>query len=95
MDVLNKNDIIVQMVRCSFDTHVQDIMGALMVGATLVMLHPRGNLDFDYLSCVLGRKQVTCMTTVPSLLHRFFTFLKETNNSNAGKSLRSLCSGGM
>jgi len=92
---LNKNDTIVQMVRCSFDTHIQDILGSLMIGATLIMLHPRGIMDFGYFSTALEKKQVTFINTVPSLFHSFFTFLKETNNSNAKKSLRSLCSGGM
>ncbi|CAF4473575.1 unnamed protein product, partial [Adineta steineri] len=38
------------MTRCSFDIHVQEILGTLMNGATLVMLHPRGTLDFEYLA---------------------------------------------
>ena len=49
IDTFNKNDTIVQMARCSFDIHVQEILGTLMIGATLVMLHPRGNIDFEYL----------------------------------------------
>ncbi len=82
------------MARCSFDIHVEDIMGTLMAGATLVMLRPRGNIDFDYLSSVLKQKQISYMHTVPSLLHSFFVFLKETNNLDAVKFLRTLCSSG-
>ncbi len=82
------------MARCSFDIHVEDIMGTLMAGATLVMLRPRGNIDFDYLSSVLKQKQISYMHTVPSLLHIFFIFLKETNNLDAVKFLRTLCSSG-
>ncbi|CAF4047999.1 unnamed protein product, partial [Adineta steineri] len=36
----NKDDTVVQMTRCSFDIHVQEILGTLLVGGTLVMLHP-------------------------------------------------------
>ncbi|CAF1052208.1 unnamed protein product [Adineta steineri] len=46
----NKDDTIVQMTRCSFDIHVQEILGTLLVGGTLIMLHPGGTIDFDYLS---------------------------------------------
>ncbi|CAF4237929.1 unnamed protein product, partial [Adineta steineri] len=46
----NKDGTVVQMTRCSFDIHVQEILGTLLVGGTLVMLHPSGTIDFDYLS---------------------------------------------
>ncbi|CAF1442458.1 unnamed protein product [Adineta steineri] len=49
----NKDDTVVQMTRCSFDIHVQEILGTLLVGGTLVMLHPSGTIDFDYLSASL------------------------------------------
>ncbi|CAF4588135.1 unnamed protein product, partial [Rotaria sp. Silwood2] len=82
------------MARCSFDIHVEDIMGALMVGATLIMLRPRGNIDFGYLSEVLKQKQISYMHTVPSLLHNFSLFLKETKNLDAMLCLKTLCSSG-
>ncbi|CAF3842764.1 unnamed protein product, partial [Adineta steineri] len=43
-------DTVAQMTRCSFDIHVQEILGTLLVGGTLIMLHPGGTIDFDYLS---------------------------------------------
>ncbi len=93
-DIFNKKDTIAQMARCSFDTHVGDIMGTLMFGATLVMLHRGGNIDFEYLSTVLGKKQVTYIQSVPSLFHSFFTFVEKCNGRHAMKYLRSVCSGG-
>ena len=92
IDTFNKKDTAVQMARCSFDIHVQEILGILMNGATLVMLHPRGTLDFEYLSTILAKKQITYMHTVPSLLHSFFTFIKENKNRDVMKYLRSICS---
>ncbi|CAF1190464.1 unnamed protein product [Adineta steineri] len=90
----NKDDTVVQMTRCSFDVHVQEILGTLVVGGTLIMVHPNGTIDFDYLSKVLQNKQITYLHTVPSLLHSFFTFVEQNNNSNILKYLRSLCSSG-
>ncbi|CAF3924800.1 unnamed protein product, partial [Adineta steineri] len=90
----NKDDTVVQMTRCSFDIHVQEILGTLLVGGTLIMLHPGGTIDFDYLSEVLKNKQITYLHTVPSLLYSFFSFIEQKNIINTVKHLRSLCSSG-
>ena len=92
--ILNKSDTIIQMARCSFDIHVQEIMGTLMIGATLVMLHPRGNIDLEYLSTIMQTKQITFLYTVPTLLQVFFNFITETKKLYTVKYLRSLCTGG-
>jgi non-ribosomal peptide synthetase component F len=94
VNTFNENDTVVQMSRCTFDIHVQEILGTLMNGATLVMLHPRGTIDFEYLSQILDRKQITYMHSVPSLLYHFFTHIQEQNNQGVIKYLRSLCSSG-
>ena len=94
IETFNENDTVIQMARCSFDIHVQEILGTLMSGATLIMLHRRGTIDFEYLSEVLEKKQITYMHTVPSLLHSFFTFLEQRINRHCVKYLRSLCSSG-
>ncbi|CAF3939141.1 unnamed protein product [Adineta steineri] len=94
-DVLNENDTILQMARCSFDVHVQDILGTLMTGSSLIMLHPRGIIDFDYLASVMKEKCITCITTVPTIINNFFTFLQQQNHHNVAQYLRSVCSGGM
>jgi non-ribosomal peptide synthetase component F len=87
-------DTIIQMSRCSFDIHVQEILGTLISGATLIMLHPEGTIDFQYLLRIIKQKQISYMHTVPSLIHSFFTFLKQTNNVDTIKYIRTLCSSG-
>ena len=94
-DILKAEDIVIQISRCSFDIHVEDIMGTLIAGGTLVMLRPRGTIDFDYLFSILKHKQITYMHTVPSLLYSFFTFLQQTNNFDPVRCLRTLSSSGM
>jgi non-ribosomal peptide synthetase component F len=79
------------MARCTFDNHVQEIIGTLIIGATLIMLRPRGTVEFDYLATTMKDKQISYMHSVPSLLHSFFTFLKQTNNLDCVKYLRWLC----
>ena len=93
-DVLTHIDTIIQMARCSFDVHLQNLVGTLIVGASVVLLRPRGNMDMSYLSHVLVDKQITVMDTVPSLLTSFFTFLKDNSLLAAVRWLRTLCNGG-
>ena len=92
---LNERFNVLQIVRCSFDIHVGDIIGTLIAGGTLVMLHPKGIMDFDYLSQIITSKQITYMHTVPTLLSSYFHFLQETHSTSAVKTLQSLCSGGV
>ncbi len=84
----------IQISRCSFDIHVQEILGTLISGATLVMLHPRGTMEFDYLTKVLSGKQVTYMHAVPSFLQQFLTYVQDTADQESIRYLQSLCSSG-
>ncbi len=90
-----ENETIVQMAQCSFDDHVGDILGTLIIGATLIMLRPNGLIDIDYLITVLGKKQITCMTSVPSLFHTLFHFVQDCNRQDALQYTKCVCSGGM
>ena len=91
---INEKDILLQMARCSFDMHMQEIVGTLIVGATVVMLQPHGNMDFKYLIRLLTEKQITYMLLVTKLLHSLLDFLKRGNRISALEFLRSLCTGG-
>ncbi|CAF4017821.1 unnamed protein product, partial [Adineta steineri] len=93
-DVVNERDTILQIARCSYDAHVQDIMGTFMIGACLTMLHPRGIMDFHYLASVMKEKNINCITTVPTIIHNFFTYLQQQNHHNVAQYLRSVCSAG-
>lgn len=94
VDTFNEFDIIIQMCRSSFDIHVQEILGTLVTGALLVMLHPLGTLDLKYLIAVLQTKTITYMHSVPTLLENLFDYAQEHQCQQAMKSLRSVCSSG-
>lgn len=84
-----------QMCECSFDIHVQEIFGACMCGATLIMLHPTGNMDLTYLRNTLEDKAITYMHTVPTLLQRIFTnFTDYLHTPNTSKYLKRIISSG-
>jgi non-ribosomal peptide synthetase component F len=92
--LLSENDTDLQITRCAFDVHIQETMGSFVVGASLIMLHPKGNTDFDYVAQILEHKQITYVDAVPVLLHGLFTFLNHNNRSKAGQVLRVVTTGG-
>jgi non-ribosomal peptide synthetase component F len=94
IDAVNSKDTVVQIARCSFDVHVLDIMGTLLIGGTLIMLRPDGILDLNYFATVLKKKQITYIQAVPSLLRMFFAFLIQTRHSAQEIYFRSVCSSG-
>ncbi|CAF4251194.1 unnamed protein product [Adineta steineri] len=94
VSTLNEDDVAVQMSRSSFDVHLQQIVGVLLIGATLIMLRARGMTDFDYLADVLNKKQITYLNTAPVLFQSFFSYLSQYKKTYVVKYLRSLCSGG-
>ena len=82
------------MTRCSFDGHVGDIIGTLIVGAALIMLRPDGHMEFEYLSQVLYSRKITFMDSVPSFFASFFGYVYERKLQSMVKYLRTLCCGG-
>lgn len=82
------------MARCSYDSHVEEILGSLVIGRMVIMLRPEGTLDLEYVMTTLETKQITCIESVPSLLQSLFTLIEERNRKNVIKYLRSLVAGG-
>ena len=84
----------IQMSRCSFDIHVQEVFGSLTFGSTLVMVRPHGTMSFDYLIGILESKQITYMHTVPSLLLNFVGHIRQEQNWHVLKYMHCLVSSG-
>jgi arthrofactin-type cyclic lipopeptide synthetase C len=93
IDLLNHKDTIIQMAQCSYDVHIQEILGTLMIGASLTMLHPQGNLDIDYILRILHEKQISYLQSVPAYLNNIDEFLLKYNKSKIF-TLRNLDIGG-
>jgi hypothetical protein len=82
-----------QMATCAFDVHVQEILGALLVGSSIAMLHPQGNMDFDYVLSVVRDKQVSHMQSVPAYLNNMLDILTKQDSSKF-HTLRTIDIGG-
>ena len=89
----NEKDIVIQPAACTFDIHVLGIVGSLIFGASVVLLHPYGNMNIMYFCHTLQNKQVTYVVTVPSFLNEICAFI-ENNDGYSLLNMRSICSGG-
>ncbi|CAF1575306.1 unnamed protein product, partial [Adineta ricciae] len=78
LDVFTHHDIFVQYAQCSFDVHIQESWGTLMIGGSLVLLHPSGHLDLEYLSAAIFCHNVTYLAGVPSLALLLCDYLEKT-----------------
>ncbi|CAF4040459.1 unnamed protein product [Adineta steineri] len=93
IDLFTCKDNMIQMASCSYDVHVQEIMGALIVGSTLVMLHSQGNMNLEYVLTVLDEKQVSYMQSVPTYINHMFDVSLQNDRSKF-KALRTIDIGG-
>ena len=93
MDLFTYKDTMMQMASCSYDVHVQEIVGALIVGSSIAMLRSQGNMNIEYVVSVLDEKQVSYMQTVPSYLNNMLNISSKPDISQF-KTLRTLDIGG-
>ncbi|CAM4920606.1 unnamed protein product [Rotaria socialis] len=75
--VMRVDDIVLQLASSSFDVHLDEILGALVRGAHLVLLKIGGHLDFDYVTKTINQHKVTFVAPVPSWINALGKFLSE------------------
>ncbi|CAF0953041.1 unnamed protein product [Adineta steineri] len=86
--IIEENDVVLQLSSSSFDSHLDDIGGALLQGGHLVLLKAGGHLDFDYMTKVIYEKNVTYVGPVPSWIGALSEFLSE--NYHARERIRQV-----
>ncbi|CAF0837215.1 unnamed protein product [Rotaria sordida] len=79
--VIQTNDIVLQLISSSFDSHLDEIDGALVRGAQLILLKPGGHFDFDYVTQTIHDKKVTYIGPVPSWMNALGKFLNENRHA--------------
>jgi non-ribosomal peptide synthetase component F len=79
--IMQMNDIVLQLTSSSFDAHLEEIDGALVRGAQLVVLKTGGHFDFDYVTQTIHDKKVTYVGPVPSWLNALGKFLNENHHA--------------
>ncbi|CAF1125206.1 unnamed protein product [Adineta steineri] len=93
LHLFTNKDTMIQMASCSYDVHVQEIIGALILGSTIIMLRPQGNMDLDYMTKMLNGKQISYLQCVPTYANILLEFLQSHSIPNLN-SLRTIDIGG-
>ena len=94
MGVFDENDTVLQTTKCSFDIHVEDLIGTFVLGASLIMLRPDGLMDLPYLIDTIEKKKITYFNSVPSYLATLCSYLDKRLEKASLSHVRSICSGG-
>jgi non-ribosomal peptide synthetase component F len=87
-------DSVLHHTSVTFDVHLSEIAGTLIMGGQVILLHPNGNLSMTFFSETIARQQVTYLNIVPSLLIILIDYLRTTNNKECLKTLRCILFGG-
>ncbi|CAF1668429.1 unnamed protein product, partial [Adineta ricciae] len=88
LGILTAMDVVIQVAPSSFDVHVKECIGTLMLGSSLVLLHPQGHLDIHYLSSTIQQHNVTFFCIVPSHMTILSNYLIEQNEYSRLRSVR-------
>ena len=89
MGFFTYNDTIVQMANCSCKEHMQEIVGTLIVGSSIIMLRPHDIMDIEYVLKSLNVKQVSYMHSLPAYLSYISKMMLKHNHTKI-RTLRSL-----
>ncbi|CAF1470753.1 unnamed protein product, partial [Adineta ricciae] len=91
--IMMHDDVVLQTTLPTFDIHMQEILGTLWLGGTLVLLRQNGNLDMHYFTSILQRYQITLLIMVPTLISSLTQYLQNSmSQQHALTSIRRLCS---
>jgi non-ribosomal peptide synthetase component F len=91
------DDIIIQLATCTLDAHAYECMGSFILGATLVLLRPQGNIDTRYLCQTIENSQVTVIVFVPTTIGILCEYLNsnvEIDCANPLATLKCVSTGG-
>ncbi|CAF0794940.1 unnamed protein product [Adineta ricciae] len=90
VNIYNSNQIILQIAGCVWIWHLFEFVSAMILGSTLVMLRPGGNLNMSYLTYTIQEKQVTAVTTGPSLMKQLAEYVSTLPQKRQEHSLLSI-----
>ena len=87
-DLLRASDVVLNIAQNVFIVHIIECISPLCCGATVQLLKPQGNMDFDYLSSVIEQFQITTSHFSPSVTTLLFNFCATLNCYERLRSLR-------
>ncbi|CAF4030005.1 unnamed protein product, partial [Adineta steineri] len=92
--IIKASDTSLHHTSVTFDAHLSETLGTIMVGGQVVILHPYGQLDMELFSKTISHHQVSYLGTVPSQIVNLAKFLNTTNRNYVFETLRCVSTGG-
>ena len=94
-NILTNNDVVLQICSVTFDVHVEEILGTLLLGGQVVLLRHHGNLDIEYMISSVKNFQITYIAGVPTMFRELAENLACKEGLDAClPTIRSLVIGG-
>lgn len=87
-------DVVLHHTPATFDIHLLEIIGTLIVGGQVSVLHPNGNIDMNIFSKTIMHQQVTHLNIVPSFLNILMDHLHDTDNKDCLRTIHCISSYG-
>jgi acyl-coenzyme A synthetase/AMP-(fatty) acid ligase len=88
------HDQVLQVATCSWILHLTEVAMPLIVGGTLILLRPGGQLDMAYFAQTLIYQQVTTVLIGPAIIRALTGYLKTSQQLDTFKFVRNLCTAG-
>ncbi|CAF1435179.1 unnamed protein product, partial [Didymodactylos carnosus] len=89
-NILQNSDVVIQTTGCSWDIHLKEIVGTLLIGAQIVI--PKSSADMDYLTKLIQNRTATYIHTVPTFTNMLCEYLEKNMQFDRIKTIRSFCS---
>ncbi len=84
-------DQVLQVATCTWNLHLAEVSLPLVLGGTLVLLRPGGNLDMAYFSQTLAYQQVTTLLIGHGLIRALINYIEMSQQLDIFKFVRNLC----
>ncbi|CAF0774929.1 unnamed protein product [Adineta steineri] len=95
VDALRTTDRAIQLSSCTWDVHIHEVVGTLLVGGTVILLRSeQGNRNMDYLSQIIKIHQATYICIVPTLQILLFDIVQAQKAVQRPNTLRLIWSVG-
>ena len=88
--VIERTHVPLNQSSVTFDLHLEQILGSILTGATVVLLHPAGHLDMAKFATTIRDQQVTFVCIVPSQLINLLNYVQSATADHLLRSVRWL-----
>ena len=83
LNVLTENDTVLQISAVTFDIHLEEVMGTLLLGGQIVLLQNSADHDLNYIISIIKNSQITYIAAIPTMLAELVETLRANECEDA------------